>query len=159
MINVSITDQILQDIETDPNTRIDFILYIKNRLNMPAHEAANFCRVTLRTWQYWESRSREMPMAAAELFLLKLHRICNRIDHPREGLIVVTHEDGVTPLDVISGYNFLSLDDTDDPNYKMISSMAVNIQNRESYIHRTKFRINANTHVINWVNRNIRVQD
>ncbi|MFW1798339.1 hypothetical protein ACG9Y4_22070 [Acinetobacter guillouiae] len=157
MLNITITSTILQEIEDDPEKRIFLITHIRNRLSMSIHEAANFCRVTVRTWQYWEARTREMPMAVAELFLLKLHKICNRNDHPNEGLVSIFAIDGYSVIDVVSGYNFLSLDDTSDSNYKIISSVAVDPRTNQSYIYKTNFKVDVNEHVLRWADHHIRI--
>lgn len=151
MLNSTNGSAILQEIEEDSEKRISLISHIRNRMGMSMQQAATFSRVTLRTWQYWEARDREMPMAVAELFLLKLRKICNQENYQKEGLVTVLAPDQLTVIDVVAGYNFLSLENTDDPNLKIISSVAVDLSTKQSYIHKTIFNVDANQHVIKWV--------
>ncbi|MFW1737583.1 hypothetical protein, partial [Acinetobacter sp. ULE_I080] len=65
--------------------------------------------------------------------------------------------DGYTVIDVVSVYNFLSLDDTSDSNYKIISSVAVDPRTNQSYIYKTNFKVDVNEHVLRWADHHIRI--
>jgi len=51
----------------DPET----IKAIRDKLGFTQAECAEFCHITLRGWQHWESGARRMPVSTWELFLIK----------------------------------------------------------------------------------------
>ena len=55
---------------TSPTTA-EIYYWRKIKMGMTQTEAAEKVYVTLRTWQWWESGKREMPIGLWELFLIK----------------------------------------------------------------------------------------
>lgn len=141
---------------SDPTSRIEFISHLRQQLGMSIEQACQFCHVGIRSWKDWETLRREMPIATAELFILKLENIIYKKEHPYEGMIIILGEDHISILDVVSGYNFLSFQSINDDYYE-IKSMAIDLNKGQPYIHKTIFHKDANSHVISWaINQNNR---
>ena len=120
-------------------------------LELDQEEAGRLVGVTRRAWEHWESGTRKMPVAAFELFIAK---IAGQVRSTlQRQLVVVVADDGITPIDVLSNENFLSLKLDDSSNTAVISSLGIDkgkpYKKGKPCKHETRFSIEPfNGHVV-----------
>lgn len=129
----------------------DLIRRARQSVDMTTEEAAQLVHVTRRTFETWESGKQKIPTAKLELFMNKLEgkRPLNR------SLIMVIGGDEFcpVPIDVIAEDTFLSCDETADKTQAIISSLAIDRISGRPCVHRTRFYIAQNKHVIKAVKK------
>jgi transcriptional regulator with XRE-family HTH domain len=119
-------------------------------LDLTQEEAGRLVGVTRRAWEYWEAGTRKIPVAAFELFIAKISGKLDSTLKPNDKrqIIVVVADDGLTPIDVVSNENFLSLAEDISKNIAVISSWAIDRSTGKPYKHKTRFLIQPhNEHV------------
>lgn len=89
-------------------------------------------------------------MAAFELFIAKISgKLASTLKpNNKRQLVVIVADDGLTPIDVVSNENFLSLAENHIENIAVISSLAIDRFTGKPYKHKTRFSIQPhNKHV------------
>jgi DNA-binding XRE family transcriptional regulator len=132
------------------NTVAQVIRHARFLLNLTQEEAGQLVGVTRRAWEHWENETREMSKAAFELFIAKISgQVRSHLTHSDDQqLVVVTADDGVTPIDVVSSQNFLSLRQDKVTETLIINSLAIDRFSGKSYKHQVRFSTRGNEHVI-----------
>lgn len=113
-------------------------------------EAGQLVGVTRRAWAHWEDGSRMMPKSAFELFIAKISGQVRSFlpnNAPRE-LVVVVADDQISPVDVVSQENFLSLVHDTQTDRWIISSLAIDRFSGRKYTHRVAFSSLGNEHIL-----------
>lgn len=113
-------------------------------------EAGELVGVSRRAWAHWENGTRVMPSAAFQLFIAKISgQISSHIQNqlPRE-IVVIMDDDSMSPLDVVSSDNFLSLTPDHRVGRYIVSSLAIDRLTGKRYTHRVSFAADRNEHVL-----------
>lgn len=121
----------------------------RQNFNMTTTEAAAVVYTTRRTWEYWESGKRAMPLALFELFLYKLKGDCPlTTDEDRGELVVILSDNEFqSPIDVVCRGNFLDCVQISE-DIAEVSSLVTDIESKKPRVFRTKFRMSANEHFL-----------
>lgn len=119
-------------------------------VGLTQEEAGQLVGVSRRAWAHWEDGTRTMPMAAFELFMAKITGKVPSLlsEESSRELIVVMGDDLVSPIDVVSSENFLSLVSDNQSGRFVISSLAIDRFTGKKYKHSVAFSANGNDHVL-----------
>lgn len=128
------------------------IYHARNSIGLTIDQAAKLVYSTKRAWEYWESGERSMSHAIWELFLMKISNFVPRkyTEQPRK-IVVILADDGIEFIDVVADDNFLSLENCEHSDRKIICSMAVDKSSGRPYVRRVEFLNSVNVHVLNAV--------
>ena len=120
-------------------------------LDMTTTEAAALVHVSRRTVELWEAGLRNIEPAKLELFFRKINELGTKMVNRK--LVVVLADDGVQPLDVVASDTFAGLANDVQKGYAVISYLAVQRLTGRPYVHRSRFMIEHNTHVLRAVEK------
>lgn len=115
-------------------------------LEMTTTEAAALVHVSRRTFELWEAGQRNIEPAKLELFFRKIKEL--GMQKRNRKLVVVLSDDGIQPRDVVASDTFAGLADDVQKGYAIISSLAVDRLTGRPYVHRSRFMIEHNKHVL-----------
>lgn len=134
--------EIDDDVRLMRNTRL--------MLGLSQEEAGRLVGVTKRAWEHWEAGTRKVPTSAFELFIAKASGILPSSIEPDSNreLVVVLAEDGMSPIDVVSNENFLSITAGPNAGLAIIHSLAIERFTGKRSRHSTRFLIAANPSVL-----------
>ncbi len=126
----------------DPKARGSTILRWRTILGWSAAEAAERLSVTTRTLSSDESGG-VVPDARWRLFV---HEVTEELRRGRDsgGFVVVSADDGITPIDVVSYDNFAGFTVSDDGKTGLIASYTIDRVTGKHGIHRQLFSMASN---------------
>lgn len=113
-------------------------------LGWSAAQVAILLGVTPRTINLWETHTQPMPDARWRLFVHEISRALNT--NPQ--CVVIFAKDGATPIDVISEASYVDLAVSDDGETALIASYAIDRLTNRPTLHRQRFYVVANKHVV-----------
>ena len=144
-IHESRSDDMIEQ-ELTPNSDRGLLLYRwRMTLGWDAARAAALLGVSSRTIGLWETLAQPLPDARWRLFLHEVIAEVNKVSK----LVVVIANDGLTPIEVVSDSNFAGLVISEDGKTALIASYAIDRQSGQPRLHRQKFVVAENRHVIN----------
>lgn len=130
-----------------PQNRGQALMKWRAALGWDLGETARRLGVTTRTVTSDESGAQVMPDGRWRLFLYEVAEAL-RADNDVGSLVVVTADDHVSVLDVVSSDNFAGIAFSDDGKIGVIASYAVDRQTGNPYLHRQEFSVKVNSHLV-----------
>lgn len=130
----------------DPRNRGALVHKWRIRLDLSVKEMAEIIQTTTRTVSAIESGAQPMSDMRWQLFVTNMP--AELIDkHPDELVVVISPEQ--VPLDVVSRDNYAGFVPDDDGYWGVIASRCINRQTGAPEVHRQRFLLRENQHVVN----------
>jgi transcriptional regulator with XRE-family HTH domain len=118
-------------------------------LGWDAAKVAALLGVSSRTIGLWETSVQPMPDARWRLFI---HEVVNEANRDPE-LVVITADDQLIAIDVVSNSNYAGYVVSDDGKTALIASYTIDRQTNQPKLHRQRFLVSINRHVIDAADR------
>jgi transcriptional regulator with XRE-family HTH domain len=135
-----------------PEERGKLVLKWRTTLGWNVGEAAKRVGVSTRTISAIESGAQVMPDSRWRLFTHEVLAEINR-EHRHEMVVVLSDWEPQTPLDVVSSDNYAGYALGDDGETALIASYSINRQSGAPEVHRQRFLVKSNPHVIRAIER------